>query len=483
VVDLNGEVAQVTEAKPPSRIARRRRLAGAFAGRPALFVPLAYAVVAAAWIALSDRVGVALAPAASAQAAWSTGKGVAFVVVTAVALAALLRRALGRERRARNVLRRYQLLAEHGRDIMLFVAAEDGRILEANAAATHAYGYTREELRALTIFDLRDRATLGATTAQMAAAGSTGVRFETVHRRKDGSTFPVEVSSHGATIEGTKTLLSIVRDITRRKEAEQERERMSVALHQAAKLEAVGRLAGGIAHDFNNLLTVILSYAHELKQEVAEGSPTRAADLEEICAAGERARDLTRQLLTFARRQTLAPVALDVNTSVLASERLLRRLLGPDVELAVKLAPDLWLTRCDPVQMEQVVVNLAVNARDAMPAGGRIAIETSNLAADSVHATAFPGLTPGDYVRLVVQDSGTGMAPEVRERVFEPFFTTKDIGKGTGLGLATVYGIVQQMGGFIRVESEPGYGTSFEICMPRTLESRAVRSGSAPASA
>jgi signal transduction histidine kinase len=243
-------------------------------------------------------------------------------------------------------------------------------------------------------------------------------------------------------------------------------------LAQAQKLESVGRLAGGIAHDFNNLLTVILGCAEALKYELPAGAEGLEA-VEDIRAAGRRAGDLTRQLLAFARKQVIAPVPLDLSQLVRGTEKMLRRVLGEDLELVVASQRDPWLARCDPGQMEQVLLNLAVNARDAMPSGGRLTIETANLAAGEVHAAKFPGMTPGHYVWLAIRDSGVGMTAEVKERLFEPFFTTKEPGKGTGLGLATVYGIVTQSGGFIRVESEVGRGSTFEICFPRTLDAPA----------
>ncbi|HTP27930.1 MAG TPA: response regulator, partial [Anaeromyxobacteraceae bacterium] len=228
--------------------------------------------------------------------------------------------------------------------------------------------------------------------------------------------------------------------------------------------------AGGVAHDFNNLLTVILAGAEALKCDLESGTPPDLEVIDEISSAGGRARDLTRQLLAFARRQVIAPVSLDLNALVRGSEKLLRRVLGEDVELVTTLQPDLWPVRCDPGQLEQVILNLAVNARDAMPSGGNLSIETTNVDADATHGALFPGMRPGPYVRLAVRDSGIGMSLEVKDRLFEPFFTTKPVGKGTGLGLATVYGIVDQSGGFIRVESEPGCGASFEILVPRTFQ-------------
>ncbi len=262
--------------------------------------------------------------------------------------------------------------------------------------------------------------------------------------------------------------ICVAQDITAQRQLEEQ-------YRQAQKLESVGRLAGGVAHDFNNLLTVILSCAEELTEAVEAGSPVAREPVEEIRAAGKRAADLTRQLLAFARKQIIDPVPLDLNALVRGAEGLLARVLGEDVELVVTLEPDLWPVLCDPGQLERVIVNLAVNARDAMPKGGSLTLATSNADVEACHVAMAPERLPGQWVRLTVCDTGTGMSPDVKEHLFEPFFTTKPRGSGTGLGLATVHGIVEQSGGHLHVRSEPGLGTTFEVCLPRTFE--AVTSG------
>jgi signal transduction histidine kinase/ActR/RegA family two-component response regulator len=242
--------------------------------------------------------------------------------------------------------------------------------------------------------------------------------------------------------------------------------RDQIRLQGMQKMEAVGRLAGGIAHDFNNIVQAIGGYSELLQDSLAPDDPRRRT-LDEILRAGERAAALTRQLLAFSRQQVMQPRVLDVNEVVATIESLLRRLIGEDVALVARLAGDLWTVRADPLQLEQILMNLVVNARDAMPQGGTITIETANASLDPSAGTDAFSVTRGPYVRLSVTDSGQGMPPDVRARAFEPFFTTKELGRGTGLGLSTVYGIVKQTGGYIWVDSEVGRGTCVRIYLPR----------------
>ena len=263
------------------------------------------------------------------------------------------------------------------------------------------------------------------------------------------------------------------RDISDRKHAEAEREKLADQLRASQKMEAIGMLAGGVAHDFNNLLSVILSYT-EYAMEVSSAGTRSMGDLLEVKKAALRAADLTRQLLAFSRKQVLQPVPLNLNLIATGVENMLRRILGEDIDYVQVLAPDLGVVCADPGQIEQVIMNLVVNARDAMPAGGKLTIETANVEIDEDYASQHVAAKPGPYVQLTVTDTGCGMDAQTRARIFEPFFTTKDTGKGTGLGLSTAFGIVNQSGGCIWVYSEPGHGTTFKVYLPRDLSGTVV---------
>jgi nitrogen-specific signal transduction histidine kinase/ActR/RegA family two-component response regulator len=261
----------------------------------------------------------------------------------------------------------------------------------------------------------------------------------------------------------------VCRNISQRKQAELEKEHLQERLNQAQKMESVGRLAGGVAHDFNNMLSVILGHT-ELAMGDAESDQPLYAHLLEIRKAAERSADLTRQLLAFARKQTVSPRVIDMNRTVEGMLKMLQRLIGEDIHLSWQPCMNSWPVKVDPSQMDQILANLCVNARDAIAGVGKISIELENIHIDEDFCAGHPYLiTTGDYILLAVSDDGHGMSREVQNRLFEPFFTTKDIGKGTGLGLSTVYGIVKQNKGFINVYSEPGQGTTFRIYLPRYL--------------
>jgi PAS domain S-box-containing protein len=367
------------------------------------------------------------------------------------------------EEEVRQSEQRYRLLFDSNPQPMWVFDLETLRFLEVNEAAVHHYGYSREEFLSMTIKDIRPPEDIPALVQTLAApVAGLNRAGEWKHRKKDGSIIAVEVTSHQLTFAGRRAELVLVNDITERKQLEEQ-------LRQVQKMEAVGRLAGGIAHDFNNLLSVIIGYGDLTLRKLPEESPLRRS-VEEIKKAGERAAALTRQLLAFSRKQVLQPKVINLNDVVVEMEKLLRRLIGEDIELRAALEPGLGSVKVDPGQIEQVLMNLCVNARDAMPRGGKLTIGTENVYLDEEYTAHHVSVAPGRYVMLAVSDTGTGMDEQTRARIFEPFFTTKEAGKGTGLGLSMVYGIVRQSGGYIWVYSEVGRGTSFKIYLPRTDE-------------
>ncbi len=494
------------------------------------------------------------------------------------------------ETQRRALASHYEYLHRHANDIIILVD-ESGRIVEANERAVESYGYARDKLLALNLCDLRDPKTLAGFDEQWNAAGTPGgVVFETLHRRADGSVFPVEVSSRLIKVGERAYRQSIIRDISERLRSQEalrrtearllqaqaiarlgswevvspdaaaqeyvwsdevyrifgveketfqpsretflaavvpdDRQKVKAAMAhvrstrrpyevehrilrpdgtvryvrehadciaddtgklvrmigtvqditdykqleeqflQAQKLESLGRLAGGVAHDFNNLLTVINGYSDLVLQALRQGDPLRET-MGEIRKAGESASTLTRQLLVFSRKQRVEAQQVDLNGVLSDAQKMLQRLVREDVQLNIRCDPTLGTTVADPGQMQQVIINLVINARDAMPHGGSIFLETLNVDLDERHEERHPDMKSGSYVMLAVSDTGIGMTEEVKRKIFEPFFTTKPRGMGTGLGLATVYGIVKQSGGWIWVYSEPGKGTTFKIYLPR----------------
>ena len=376
--------------------------------------------------------------------------------------------------------RRYARLAESG-IIGLVVADVDGGTYEANDACLRMLGYSQEELAsgALRWTDLTPaewRPLDAAALAQLKERG-VAVPWEKELLGKDGSRVPVLM---GAAMLDDRTFLGFVANLTERKRAEENLRVTEEQFRQAQKMEAIGRLAGGIAHDFNNLLTAILGYGELLRDRV-DDRPELVADLDEIVRAGHLASDLTRHLLAFSRKQVLAPEVLDLNALVARVEKILRRMIGEDIQLIAEPGPLLGRVRADPAQLEQVLMNLAVNSRDAMPRGGTLTIETASAVLDAEFVRHHIGVHPGRYVSLRVADTGDGMKPEVMEHIFEPFFTTKGLGKGTGLGLSTVYGIVNQSGGCITVESRLGHGAAFTIYLPTVDQPDEPMTPAAPA--
>jgi two-component system, cell cycle sensor histidine kinase and response regulator CckA len=353
-------------------------------------------------------------------------------------------------------------------DAHYIATRDEGRILEVNDRFEDVFGWPRAEAVGRTTLELglyTNPADRGKMLAELRARGRVR-NLEVVGRRKDGETIPILMSVSELPMGEQTLILEVIRDISAEKQAADALKSLEEQFRQAQRLEAVGRLAGGVAHDFNNILTAITGYTELLLDDFRANDPRRT-DLEEIRTAAQRAAGLTRQLLAFSRKQVLQPRVLDLNEVVRALERMLHRLIGEDVSLVFTAGADLGAVLADPGQIEQVLLNLAVNARDAMPTGGMLTIETANVELDDAYAREHVDAAPGRYVLLAVSDTGTGMDEETKGHIFEPFFTTKEQGKGTGLGLATVHGIVNQSGGRVVLYSEPGRGTTFKIYLPR----------------
>ena len=349
---------------------------------------------------------------------------------------------------------RYRSLFESAPDGIL-VADSEGTYVDVNPTGLGMLGYSRDELIGMKSADILAPKEFSRVDSALTEINQ-GVehRHEWQFRRKDGSVFDADVQ---ATVMADGRILALVRDTS-------ERKRMEEQLRQSQKMEAVGRLAGGVAHDFNNELGVILGYTELLMRHAGEA---QRGKLDQILKATQRATGLTRQLLAFSRKQIVDPKVLDLNALLSDLKKMLGRLIGEDVDLAIAPGADLGQVKADPGQLEQVVMDLCLNARDAMPDGGRLRIETANAELDAGHAAHHEPIAPGRYVMLAVSDTGGGIEEEILPKIFEPFFTTKGPGKGTGLGLATVYGIVKQAGGHVWVHSELGQGTTFKIYLPR----------------
>ncbi|HXT72949.1 MAG TPA: ATP-binding protein [Candidatus Angelobacter sp.] len=363
----------------------------------------------------------------------------------------------------------FRLIGENAADMIALVDA-DGKRLYSSPSYKKLLGYSDEELHQTTFYEHihpDDRALVASATNEARRSGI-GRRVEYRIRRKDDSWLVVESTANLVQNQGSagKKMVIVNRDITERKQLEEQ-------LYLSQKLEAIGRLSGGVAHDFNNLLGVIIGYSEALQKQIGADHPFREA-IEEIQNAGNRAAALTQQLLAFSRKQVLEPKVVDLNMVVSEVQKMLRRLIGEDIALKIFLSEDLGMVKADRGQIDQVILNLAVNARDAMPKGGELIIETLNAELTEGDANRYRYVIPGHYVLLRVADTGCGMSAELQSHIFEPFFTTKEQGKGTGLGLATVYGVIKQSGGYIWVESEVGKGASFKVYLPRVEEVRDV---------
>jgi len=384
----------------------------------------------------------------------------------------------------RKTQERYHLISENAADVIWMWDLEEGRCVYVSPSVRQLRGFTPEEIMAQSLEqampgDSYRRAVAEIESRRAAVeSGDESARIQTsevVYLRKDGTTVATETVTKLVSDARGKVhyIIGVSRDISELKRAEAEKAKIEDQLRQAQKLESVGRLAGGVAHDFNNLLTVINGYSRLLLSSLKAGDPLRDG-LEEIHRAGERAAGLTQQLLAFSRKQILQPRVLDLNRVVDEMRRMLERLMGEDVEVCVTLQAEAATICADPHQLEQVLMNLAVNSRDAMPHGGKFSIETGFVEWGESQVQLRPGAHAGPYVMLAVSDTGVGMSEETRGHIFEPFFTTKEVGKGTGLGLSTIHGIVEQSGGCVEAESEVGRGTTFKIYMPRVMDAQAA---------
>jgi two-component system cell cycle sensor histidine kinase/response regulator CckA len=396
----------------------------------------------------------------------------------------ILEKAYSEIKRAEEALRFNQFAIDRMADAAFWMTS-DAHIFYVNQAACSALGYSRGELIGMTVTDIDPEFTMAMWSDYWKELREKGhIVFQTIHRTKDGHCYPVEIQANFLEYGGREYNCAFARDITERKRVEEEREKLQAQLSQAQKMESVGRLAGGVAHDFNNMLGAILGYTELGMQGISPTDPIHGT-LTDIQNAALRSVNLTRQLLAFARKQTVAPKLLDLNETIEGTLKMLRRLIGEHIELSWLPGGDLAPVRIDPSQIEQLLANLCVNARDAIHDTGKIIIETATVTLDETFCAAHVGSTPGKYVLLAVSDDGCGMDAETLSHLFEPFFTTKEIGKGTGLGLATVYGIIKQNHGFIDTYSEPCLGTTFKIYLPRYAikAARTTKMGAAQTSA
>jgi PAS domain S-box-containing protein len=350
----------------------------------------------------------------------------------------------------------------------IWIIDKDQRIIRTNDKAEHFFNKPYQELIGRHCWDVFHNVQHPLPQCPLPLARKS-LHRETVEIELEKGWFEIAVDPIMDDVGGFAGAVQIVTDITKRKQSEREKEKLHDQLMQSQKMESVGRLAGGVAHDFNNMLSVIIGHA-ELAMQEAEPASGRHQDLTEIVNAAQRSADLTRQLLAFARKQTVNPRVLDINDTVSGMLKMLRRLIGEDIELLWKPGADLWPVRIDPAQIDQVLANLCVNGRDAIESVGKITIETKKATIDEAYCADHPGFTSGKYVMLAVSDDGHGIDQGIQNNIFEPFFTTKEAGRGTGLGLATVYGIVKQNNGFIDFYSEPGHGATFKIFLPRTQD-------------
>ena len=365
---------------------------------------------------------------------------------------------------------KFRLAFQTSPDAINLNRLEDGVYIDINDGFTKLMGYTRNDVVGKSSLALNIWASPEDRQRLVAGLKEHGVveNLEAEFTDKDGQNITGLMSARILRINHEDLILSITRDITERKKAQQEKEKLQAQLNQAQRMESVGRLAGGVAHDFNNMLTVILGYTQAAMEEM-DPSGFGHKNLQEVLNAAQRSADLTKQLLAFARKQVIDPKILNLNHTVEHMITMLQRLIGEDIDLLWQPCENLWYVKMDPSQIDQILANLCVNARDAISGVGKLTIETGRKTFDQAYCDRNQGFIPGEFVMLAVSDNGCGMDRHTRNNLFEPFFTTKDVGRGTGLGLATIYGIVKQNKGFINVYSEPGQGTTFKIYLPRYM--------------
>ncbi|MBJ6724572.1 hybrid sensor histidine kinase/response regulator [Geomesophilobacter sediminis] len=429
-----------------------------------------YALFGLVWIYGSDTALGWLVKDHAVMVKIAVIKGSLFIVTTAALLFFLISRFARQidaaERRELESLKGYLAIFNATNEAIFVHDAQSGRILDVNDRMLEIFGVSREEALNLDIARLSEgHPPYGEAeaTEKLRRAMAEGPQvFEWHSRRKNGELFWSEISLKRVATDDYDRIIAVVRDVSERRLLEEQ-------LRQSQKLESIGRLAGGVAHDFNNMLSVIVGYAQLSLLKLPEDDPYHEV-FQQILKAAERSSEITRQLLAFSRKEVIAPRPLDLNQVILATEKNLGRLIGEDIELTFRPAAGLWLIKADPVQVDQILMNLAANARDAMPDGGVLTITTGNICIDEDYSRYCLDAHPGEYVLLTVNDTGVGMDREIREHIFEPFFTTKNRGAGTGLGLATVYGILVQNNGFIECHSERGQGSVFRCYLPRLPE-------------
>ena len=428
-----------------------------------------YAVVGALWILFSGWLLHRLVHGESLATTLESVKGWAYVVVTAVLLGLWLNRYFRQIRSATGLLQkseaRFSTIFKDSPIAIAISRLRDGVFVDANDAFIQLYGYPREEIIGRTSEHLRLWHSGNRAQVTEELRDKMHVVVDMQGRRKNGDVVGLLASLELIELDSEPCILGTLVDVTERRQAEEERKNLEAQLRQAQKMESIGRLAGGVAHDFNNLLMGIMGYTELCRESVAADHPITPY-LDEITAGAQRSAGITRQLLAFARRQTISPVVIDLNDHVARTLELLRPLIGEDIELIWRPGAQDARVKMDPSQIDQILANVVVNARDAIAGVGTLTIETAQAVFDAEYCAEHSGTIPGSYIALAIGDSGCGMDGATMERIFEPFFTTKAPGKGTGLGLATVYGVVQQNRGFVNVASETGKGATFRIYIP-----------------